>query len=955
MTEKQERQQTFSSQEGLARNITLITFVLMIGVSLLTLFFIPPEGKTPIDNVAMPFVALGAGAAYYLTRQHKYVAGIYSLLGVIVATATAYALVIDNIGWQTAVGMLVIVAGITNGTLAQLEARRISAVAFVFAVLIVFTDLLLTGLIEFETTVSSYVITITLAVIYIGLILYRFPQYPLQTKFYIAFFLLSILSVAATTMVINFSVRALLIDQIEQQFANTAGLTTTAFSSALDKQIDLLRTLSFNRVVVSTTNQANQDAVSDPADLLKLDEQWASAVGDPNAPIVVQVMKNSLSVSLTEFQSLFPEHTQVIATDKYGAVIAAINTPEDYYQADEDWWQASYNNGVGAVFISQPIVDENTQLVSINISLPVYVDGSEELAGILRATLPLSVFSEAFENGIFGNTGRTEVYLPNNTELEVERHSDGKIEVGLEQAPVDFTTAVVEDEILYDTTHAGIPVFAIMEPLVRLEDDEEDISAIKNLNWRIVAIQDRKEALQGVAITERNAQIAGLAVLIFATILAIVMTQIITTPITRLKKAAEEVSAGNLQVLARIDTTDELGTLGESFNRMTSQLRESLFNLERRVVERTTDLEIARHQSENRAAQLLAIGEISKVVNSEQNLSNLLPLVTHLVSERFGYYHIGIFLLDEAKQYAVLRAANSEGGQRMLKRVHKLKVGESGIVGFVAGSGTSRIALDVGQDAVFFNNPDLPQTRSEMALPLKYLDATIGVLDVQSEKPGAFTNNDANLLSILADQIAIAIQNARLFEQSQRTLSEIQALYRQTLQGGRKAYSREEELVGYQQSLTGGKKLAKPINTSEIQEAINRGETLVFHADGKTSEPTLAIPIKLRGQVIGVIHIKSPARDRQWTSNEINLSEAVSERLSLALENARLIQESQQQAIMEQTISDITGRISASINLENVLQTTVEELGRTIPGSEVVIKLTGTGSNNNGNNQGNLL
>ena len=949
MTEKQDRQQTLSSQEGLAKSITLITFILMIGVSLLTLFFIPPEGKTPIDNVAMPFVALGAGAAYYLTRQHKYVTGIYSLLGVIVAVATAYALVIDNIGWQTAIGMLVIITGITNGTLAQLEARRISAIAFVFAILIVFTDLFLTGLIEFETTVSSYVITISLAVIYTGLILYRFPQYPLQTKFYIAFFLLSILSVAATTVVISFSVRALLITQIEQQFTNTAGLTSTAFSSALDKQVDLLRTLSFNRVVATTIHQANQDAISNTADLINLDQQWESAAGNPNAPIIERVMKNSLSVSLTEFQRRFPEYTQLIATDKFGAVIAAINTPEDYYQADEGWWQASYNNGTGAVFISQPIVDENTQLVSLEISLPVYVEGSEEVAGILRTTLPLTVFSEAFENGIFGDTGRTEVYMPNNMELEVERHSNGEIEVELEEAPTDFSTTVIQNSTLYDTTHAGIPVFAIMEPLVRLEDEEDDIFAIGNLNWRIVAIQDREEALQGVAITERNAQITGLAVLLFATVLAIVMTQIITRPITRLKEAAEEVSAGNLQVLARIDTTDELGTLGDSFNRMTGQLRESLFNLERRVVERTTDLEIARHQSENRAAQLLAIGEISKVVNSEQNLSNLLPLVTHLVSERFGYYHVGIFLLDDAKQYAVLQAANSEGGQRMLKRIHRLKVGESGIVGFVAGSGTSRIALDVGLDAVFFNNPDLPQTRSEMALPLKYLDATIGVLDVQSEKPGAFTSDDANLLSILADQIAIAIQNAKLFEQTQQTLNEIQALYRQTLQGGWKAYSSQEEMVGYQQSLTGGKKLAQPVNTSEIQQAINRGETLVFHADGKTSEPALAIPIKLRGQVIGVIHIKSPSRDRQWTTNEINLSEAVSERLSLALENARLIQESQQQAIMEQTISDITGRISASINLENVLQTTVEELGRSIPGSEVVIKLTGTGSNNNGN------
>jgi GAF domain-containing protein len=127
-----------------------------------------------------------------------------------------------------------------------------------------------------------------------------------------------------------------------------------------------------------------------------------------------------------------------------------------------------------------------------------------------------------------------------------------------------------------------------------------------------------------------------------------------------------------------------------------------------------------------------------------------------------------------------------------------------------------------------------------------------------------------------------------------------------------------------------------------------RGEVLEFHPDGKTGEPTLVVPIKLREQIIGVMHIKSPSRDRLWTASEINLTEAVSERLSLALENARLIQESQRQVIKEQAISEITGRIGSSINLDNVLLTAVEELGRTIPGSEVTIKLKND-SQNDGN------
>ncbi|NOH03112.1 MAG: GAF domain-containing protein [Chloroflexi bacterium] len=451
-------------------------------------------------------------------------------------------------------------------------------------------------------------------------------------------------------------------------------------------------------------------------------------------------------------------------------------------------------------------------------------------------------------------------------------------------------------------------------------------------------MQDRLEALQIVGEATRNAQIVGLGAILVAVLLAVFMTQYLATPIVHLTRAAEEVTSGNLNAYAPVETEDEIGALALSFNRMTSQLRDSLINLERRVAERTTDLEISRQQSEKRASQLLATGEISKTINSEQNLETLLALVARPVSERFGYYHTGIFLMDETRQYAVLKSANSEGGQIMLKRGHKLRLGE-GIVGHVARFGEPRIALDVGADAVFFNNPDLPNTRSEMALPLNFLDTTIGVLDVQSEKPGAFTDDDTNTLKILADQIAIAIQNTRLLEQTQQTLGELQAIYRQNLQEGWKIFNREEGVVGYHQGLSGGRRLSESVNTQEIQQTLNRGETSVFHADGKTDEPALVVPIKLRGQIIGVIHIKSPSKDHMWTANEINLSEAVSERLSLALENARLLQESRRQAIMEQTISGITGRIGSSINLENVLQTAVEELGRTIPGSEVVIRI----------------
>lgn len=578
--------------------------------------------------------------------------------------------------------------------------------------------------------------------------------------------------------------------------------------------------------------------------------------------------------------------------------------------------------------------------------IPIY-DNNGDLKGVAATDIDFSRIQETFVNLRFGETGYAFLLDENGTILgngDVEHEyvpmvdsmfavANNRVAIGWQDVVVNMTSG--NTGFMEATNIEGNPMFIAYGP-VGLDT-----------GWSLALVYPREEIQQQTRQIQITLTGFSFIIAIILGFITFYFTRSITTPLRQLTQAAQEISSGNLQVTAPADSLDEVGTLGETFNRMTEQLRDTLANLERRIAERTVDLEISRRQTETRASQLLTIGEISKLINYEQELQVLLPFITRLVSDRFGYYHIGIFLLDDAHQYAVLQAANSIGGQAMLKRGHRLKVGESGIVGFVAKIGSPRIALDVGQDAVFFNNPDLPTTRSEVALPLKIREKIIGVLDVQSEKPGAFTDEDTNTLGILADQVAIAIENTRLLEQTQQALNETRAVYQQNLREGWKKFGQEEGIVGYYQSMSSGKKLTQPMNFDEIDQAMYRGEVLVFHADGKTQEPTLVVPIKLREQIIGVMHIKAPSRDRQWTSSEITLTEAISERLSLALENARLIQESQRQVIKEQTISEITGRIGSSINLENVLLNAVEELGHTIPGSEVVIRLKKENSNGN--------
>lgn len=627
---------------------------------------------------------------------------------------------------------------------------------------------------------------------------------------------------------------------------------------------------------------------------------------------------NTESIYHTSFQEIF-----LLSPVGGKVLISTIQQNEGQYRVSDTY----YTRGRLDIYVQNVYTSPQTGKPTMTIATPV-LDTNGSLVGVLAAHVDLErLDSIILQRSGLGETGETYLVDKFNNFISAAQFGEREYPRGVHTEGINTALQGIDGESLY-TNYNNVPVIGVYKWL-------------DNWDMALLAEISQQEAFEPARRLTVAVFIVGLATAIILSFGAYLIARQIARPILAITDTASQIAAGNLEATAPIMTQDEIGELAMIFNAMAEQIKQLIQTLEQRVSERTTDLEIARKYSEIRAAKLQSVGEISNFIASEQKLEILLSLTTRLVSERLNYYHTGIFLLDERSKFAILQAANSEGGKNMLKRGHKLEIGESGIVGHVAKFGVPRIALDVGQDAVYFNNPDLPNTRSEIALPLKYQEKIIGVLDVQSEKPGAFTEEDANILGILADQIAIAIENARLFTQTQQALNEAQTLYRQNLQEGWANFGSEESIVGYHQNLTSGKKLTQPVNTDEIKHAINRSETTIFHADGNTQEPSIVIPIKLRGQIIGVISIKAPTHDRQWTTNEIGLTEAISERLSLALENARLIQESQQRVIKEHTISEMTSKIGSSINLQNVLQTAVEELGRSIPGSEVIIKFQG--------------
>ncbi len=383
---------------------------------------------------------------------------------------------------------------------------------------------------------------------------------------------------------------------------------------------------------------------------------------------------------------------------------------------------------------------------------------------------------------------------------------------------------------------------------------------------------------------------------------------------------------------------DQVSRINEELYQREAELKNNQATLEQHVQERTAELQLANEHNERRAKQFESIAQVSRAINQTQGLQDLLPQITQVISQQFNFYHVGIFLLEVNNEYAVLAASNSDGGQKMLSRNHKLKVGQTGIVGNVAGSGMPRIALDTGADAAYFNNPDLPETHSEMALPLfRSGRQLIGVIDVQSTEQNAFGQEDIQILTTLAEQVSIAITNARLYEETQKALLESEMLYRHDIQTGWEKFTHSQKLAGIRRQGMKSNLLLEPMELPGAAEVTLTGNVYKKNADNNDKSSQMTLPMKLRGEIVGMLNVKTD-EDRVWSTDEMDIITAIIERAALSIESARLLQEAQKRAAKERVIGEISAKIGSSSNLESILQTAIQELGNTLPGTDIAIQ-----------------
>ena len=440
-------------------------------------------------------------------------------------------------------------------------------------------------------------------------------------------------------------------------------------------------------------------------------------------------------------------------------------------------------------------------------------------------------------------------------------------------------------------------------------DGTEVVLAVENIRLgeqllRLVVERSASEALAS-AVSTRNTIIAviGLTLLIAAGGAFLIVRQTVR-PIEDLATTARAISAGDLSGQVVVRSRDELGTLATAFNAMATQLRDFIGTLEERVQERTRALE--------------ATAEISHQLTEILDVDEMLAYVVDRVQGEFDFYHTHIYLIEAETGDLVMARGFGEVGRQLKEVGHRLDEGQ-GIVGTVASTNEPFVSNDVDRVLNFVRNPLLPHTKSELAVPLRKGRQVLGVLDIQSELVDRFSDEDVTLLQSIANQTATVLDNARLLADTQANLQEIERLNRRITRQGWSEVNEEAATVGYR--FVGGTSQALPSNSDmwlpPMKQAAAKKQLVKQSQPGNGVPPQteLAVPLILRGEVIGVLGVKREEAE-DWAEEEVSAVEAVANQVALALESARLSEEQEKTIVKLQDVDRIKSEFLTSMSHE---------------------------------------
>ncbi len=750
------------------------------------------------------------------------------------------------------------------------------------------------------------------------LILKQFPTYALRTKLILGFLLLSTFIVSIAFTLVSMNMRKILTANAQEQLLANASISAKSIDHFLTYSLDSVNTAS------ASLNLRSYLLLSPKIRTNSLKEQQVQnllfSLANSNADI--------LSYGILDLDGM-----NILDSDSRN--IGKSEAEYDYFQ-----YPLNANNK----YISPVLYFPDEKEGVLFFSVPVIYNDPDVVVGILRVKYSASALQKIFnaEKSIAGKEslsvlfdsnhiilahtlspqliGKT-TYTPSAEEIKSLRENF-LIPTQLEDSEISHNFTKIEEGL---TNFVTTPYFTSDET----ELDKRISGAVTQLNtvpWLTLSAQPNDIFLAPIQQQTRRIILSSLVLIILAVFTSFGLANILVAPLIRLENTAQEFTKGNLETRATIEADDEIGALAHTFNNLVSRLNKTINTLEHRIEERTQALK-------QRTTYLEASSNVAQAASEILDTNTLIQEVVEIIKERFNFYYVGLFLIDEENEQAVLKAGTGKAGQKMLDKEHKIKIGE-GMIGWSIENKQARIALDVGKDAVQFKNPDLPKTRSESALPLRSRGRVLGALTVQSTEKSAFDNSNIIPLQTMVDQVAVALDNAELLTKSEDALEAERKAYGEFSQ---KTWRKLTESQAVSRFIVDQKGKAHPITKSKENNTLTQAsEERTRLEDDKL---TAIIPIKNRGYILGGIKIRKGENEKPWTPEELEITAAISEHLSVALDSARHFDETQRKAQREAILSDISAKIGASMQLDSILKTTAKELSDALESPEVIFEL----------------
>lgn len=640
---------------------------------------------------------------------------------------------------------------------------------------------------------------------------------------------------------------------------------------------------------------------------------------------------DDLGVIHTEYGSLLNDasHWEQIQTQWLALKISSQNADWPEFELNQSALfesVAALTSLVGdtSYLILDPTLDTYYLMDTVLIKAPEDQRLIFESYQIARRGVEGGSFTAEQQTLLISTIGRLEANLAateRNIGVAVQNDPTGEIQPIISSPLQDYQTTL---GVFTDLVSATLNDAATLDPanssneLTALESAYQDLQAANSTLYGAASaalemgIQYRIDTLSQRLIW--MAIIASLGV-VSAFLIGRSMMRSISRPLVDLIGATERLSDGDMSSRVTVSDTGEIGRVGIAFNQMAEELARDKAVL----ISRTSELDTARNQSEKRARDLRAVAEISRLISSEQRPDVLLPLIARLVSEKLGFEHVGFFLLDDSHRFVILQATSPEHQKQDLTAATRYKIGDPGIVSAAIISGKPQIESIVDNRQANTVDAFLPEARSQMALPIRQGEQLIGALDIRSIRSKAFSFDNIEVFQVLASQVGIAIQNARLYEQNVQALKDTEDAYRRLTGSTWSGLVQQMDIKGFAYD---------GVSSRALSEA---------PAPHKTA--LLSVPVTVRGQVVGNLRLNPLDPNRIWTDDDIAIAQAVAERAALALEAARLLEDAQKRASRESFLSEMASKLSTSFQLDSILRDTVEELGQSLHGSTVSFQL----------------